>query len=111
MTRILGIDPGTESTGYGIIETDGSQHTALLFGAIKTSSRQPFAARLLKIHTELNRILESQDVHALAVEGIFHASNDQAALKLGQVRDIVMLVLAYHGLPVFEYARLEVKSA
>ncbi len=111
MRRILGIDPGTESTGYGIIETDGSQHTALIFGVIRTSSRQPFASRLLKIHTELDRILENQDLHALAVEGIFHARNVQAALKLGQARGVVLLVAAQHRLPVFEYSPLEVKSA
>ena len=111
MMRILGIDPGSESTGYGIIQTDGSRHTALLFGAIKTSSLQPFAARLFKIHSELTLILENQVVNAVAVEGVFHARNIQSALKLGHARGVVLLVAAQHQLPVFEYSPLEVKSA
>ncbi len=111
MIRVLGVDPGSESTGYGIIETDGSEHTALLFGAIKTSSQHPFAARLLKIHRELTGILENQDLHAMAVEEVFHARNVQSALKLGHARGIALLVAAQHEIPVFEYSPLEVKSA
>jgi len=109
--RVLGIDPGIGSTGYGIIDTDGSRHQAVLYGAIKTPSRQPFHQRLLKIHTDLSGILSSDRVDVMAIEGVFHATNVQSALKLGHARGIALLVAAQLGLEVYEYSPLEVKSA
>jgi crossover junction endodeoxyribonuclease RuvC len=109
--RILGIDPGSGSTGYGIIETDGCHHRAIVFGAIKTNARQPFQKRLLKIHTDLNRILAHESADIMAIEGVFHAANVQSALKLGHARGIALLVAAQKGLCVSEYSPLEIKSA
>jgi crossover junction endodeoxyribonuclease RuvC len=109
--RILGIDPGSESTGYGIIETDGSRHRAILFGAIKTSTRLPFHERLLKIHTELNNILSRERADIMAIEEVFHASNVQSALRLGHARGVALLVAAQQRLAVYEYSPLEIKSA
>jgi crossover junction endodeoxyribonuclease RuvC len=108
---ILGIDPGLESTGYGIIDTDGTKHKAILFGAIKTNVRQPFNKRLLKIHVELNNVLERMKVDIMAIEGVFYSTNVQSALKLGHARGIPLLVAAQLGLEVFEYSPLEIKSA
>ena len=109
--RILGIDPGSGSTGYGIIETDGSEHKIVLYGAIKTQARRPYQKRLLKIHTELSHILSREQADIMAVEGVFHAANVQSAIKLGHARGIALLVAAQHGLTVFEYSPLEIKSA
>lgn len=109
--RVLGIDPGIESTGYGIIETDGSRHTAVLFGAIKSSAREPFHRRLFKIYTELNTILACEKIDVLAVEDVFYATNVQSALKLGHARGIALLIAAQHDLPVFEYSALEIKNS
>lgn len=109
--RILGIDPGSGSTGYGIIQTDGSHHTAVLFGAIKTHTRRPFHERLLKIYTDLVDILAREKADVMAIEEVFHASNVQSALKLGHARGIALLVAAQQGLSVFEYSPLEIKSA
>ena len=109
--RILGIDPGSGSTGYGIIETDGSRHRAVLFGAIKTNARRPFHERLLKIHTELSKILRSEKVDVMAIEDVFHATNVKSALRLGHARGIALLAAAQQGLAVFEYSPLEIKSA
>lgn len=109
--RVLGIDPGIGSTGYGIIDTDGSRHQTVLYGAIKTPSRRPFHQRLLKIHTDLGGILSSDRVDVMAIEGVFHAANVQSALKLGHARGIALLVAAQFGLEVYEYSPLEVKSA
>ncbi len=109
--RILGIDPGSGSTGYGIIETDGSQHRAILFGAIQTQARQPFHIRLLKIHQDLSRILSGEKADVMAIEEVFHATNVQSALRLGHARGIALLVAAQQGLEVFEYSPLEIKSA
>lgn len=109
--RILGIDPGSESTGYGIIESDGTHHTAILFGAIKTRPRRPFHERLLKIYTDLTDILSREEAQAMAIEGIFYAANVQSALRLGHARGVALLVAAQHGLSVYEYSPLEIKSA
>jgi crossover junction endodeoxyribonuclease RuvC len=109
--RVLGIDPGSGSTGYGIIDTDGSDHKAILYGAIKTQARKPFEERLLKIHTELGRLLSREQVEVMAIEGVFHAANVQSALKLGHARGIALLVAAQHGLAVHEYSPLEIKNA
>lgn len=109
--RILGIDPGSGSTGYGIIQTDGSRHTAVLFGAIKTHARRPFHERLLKIYTDLIDVLAREKADVMAIEEVFHASNVQSALKLGHARGIALLVAAQQGLSVFEYSPLEIKSA
>jgi crossover junction endodeoxyribonuclease RuvC len=109
--RILGIDPGSGSTGYGLIETDGSRHKTLLYGAIKTQPRRPFPVRLLKIHQELDRILAGNHADIMAIEEVFHATNVQSALRLGHARGIALLVAAQHGMDVFEYSPLEIKSA
>ena len=109
--RILGIDPGSGSTGYGIIDTDGSRHKAVLYGAIKTQARQSYPQRLLKIHTELKRILSREPADIMAIEGVFHAANVQSALKLGHARGVALLVAAQHGMAVYEYSPLEIKGA
>ncbi len=109
--RILGIDPGSGATGYGIIESDGSKHTSILFGAITTQSRQPFHERLLKIYIELSNILSREKAEIMAIEEVFHATNVQSALRLGHARGIALLAAAQNGLSVFEYSPLEIKSA
>ena len=109
--RICGIDPGSERTGYGIVETDGSRHKSILFGVIRTSSRRPFHARLLKIYDELSAILSREKADIMAIEGVFYSSNVQSALKLGHVRGVALLVAAQQKLTVAEYSPLEIKSA
>jgi len=109
--RILGIDPGSGSTGYGLIETDGSKHRAVLFGAIQTNTRQPFHERLLKIHSALTEILSREKADVMAIEEVFYASNVQSALRLGHARGVALLAAAQQGLDVREYSPLEIKSA
>ena len=109
--RILGIDPGSGSTGYGLIDTDGSQHKLVLFGAIKTISSRPFHERLLKIYEDLSEILQREKADIMAIEEVFHSTNVQSALKLGHARGVALLVAAKQGLSVFEYSPLEIKSA
>lgn len=109
--RILGIDPGSGSTGYGLIDTDGSQHKLVLFGAIKTIASRPFHERLLKIYEDLSEILLREKADIMAIEEVFHSTNVQSALKLGHARGIALLVAAKQGLAVFEYSPLEIKSA
>ena len=109
--RILGIDPGSETTGYGLIESDGSRHSSILFGAIRTSPRLAFHERLLQIYTQLMDLLSHEEIQAVAIEGVFYSANVQSALKLGHARGVALLVAAQRGLPVFEYSPLEIKSA
>ena len=109
--RILGIDPGSGSTGYGLIDTDGSRHRVILFGAITTQARQPFHKRLLNIHRGLTKILSGEKAQIMAIEEVFHATNVQSALRLGHARGIALLVAAQQGLEVCEYSPLEIKKA
>jgi crossover junction endodeoxyribonuclease RuvC len=109
--RILGIDPGSGSTGYGLIDTDGSKHRAVLFGAIQTNARRPFHERLLKIHEELTGLLQREKADIMAIEEVFYATNVQSALRLGHARGIALLVAAQQGIGVSEYSPLEIKSA
>jgi crossover junction endodeoxyribonuclease RuvC len=109
--RILGIDPGINSTGYGILETDGTLHTAVRYGAIKTQMRLPFHQRLHKIYKGLMDVLAHEEAQVMAIEEVFYAANIQSALKLGQARGVALLVGAQKGLAVFEYSPLEIKNA
>ncbi len=108
--RILGIDPGSENTGYGLIESDGSCHTAVAYGTVRTQARRPFPERLLKIYTELSRLLQREKADVLAIEEVFHAANVQSALRLGHARGIPLLIAAQNAIPVFEYSPLEIKN-
>jgi crossover junction endodeoxyribonuclease RuvC len=109
--RILGVDPGSGATGYGIVDTDGTKHRAVIYGAIKTNANRPFHERLLKIHKELNDILLREKADAMAIESVFHAANVQSALRLGHARGVALLVAAQHNLSLYEYSPLEIKSA
>ncbi len=108
--RIVGIDPGCECTGYGIVESDGFEHRAVLFGAIKTGARLPFHQRLLKLHVELSAILAREDAQVMAIEEVFYSANVDSALKLGHARGVILLVAAQRGLAVCEYSPLEIKK-
>lgn len=109
--RILGVDPGSGATGYGMIETDGMRHRTVLFGAVTTSARRPFAERLLEIFEGLDAVLVREPADVMAIEGVFHSVNIQAALKLGHARGVALVVAARRGLDVREYSPLEIKSA
>jgi crossover junction endodeoxyribonuclease RuvC len=109
--RVFGIDPGSERTGYGCVETDGSRHTVLLCGAIKTSRASSFADKLLEIHRNLKAIIADARPDCVAIESVFHAVNVMSALKLGHARGVAMLAAVEAGVPVAEYSPAEVKRA
>ncbi len=109
--RVLGIDCGCDSTGYGIIETDGVRHRLVIEGAIRTSSKSPFAERLRRIAEELTRIMREFAPTEVVVEEVFFAANAKSALKLGHVRGVALLEAARAGYTVSEYSALEVKSS
>ena len=109
--RVFGIDPGSERTGYGCIETDGSRHRILLCGAIATSSSAAFADKLLDIHLRLTALIGEARPDCVAVENLFHAVNVRSALKLGHARGVAMLAAVEAGVPVCEYTPAEIKRA
>jgi crossover junction endodeoxyribonuclease RuvC len=109
--RVLGVDCGSLSTGYGIVENDGRQHRLLTYGAIRMAAREEFSRRLLKIHDTLQKLIEEYHPHEVAVEDQFYFTNFKSVLKLGQVKGVVLLAAARAGLPVTEYSPLEIKSA
>jgi crossover junction endodeoxyribonuclease RuvC len=110
--RVLGIDCGTEYTGYGVVElcADGKL-LCLSCGAIKLSPRDPLPARLATIFQRLALLIEEHHPDNVAIEEVFYALNVKSALKLGQVRGVAMLAASSAGLAVSEYAPLSIKSA
>ena len=109
--RVLGIDCGSERTGYGVIESDGAAHRLLIAGVIRTSSKAPFETRLLEIASGLRGLIREHAPESAAVEGIFHAINVKTALKLAHVRGIALLAVAEAGIALAEYSPLEVKTS
>ena len=109
--RILGIDCGTERTGYGIIESDGKRHRMITAGVIRTSSKDPLPDRLLAIAKGLRSITAQYAPESAAVEEVFHAVNVKTALKLAHVRGTVMLCIAEANIPLGEYSPNRIKSS
>ena len=109
--RILGIDPGTVSTGFGLVEGSGAYTAYLSSGTIRTEPGDAIAGRLKKIYDGLLNTIAEFHPSAVAIEGTFIDKNSQSALKLGQARGVAILVAAQSGLPVFEYAPAQVKMA
>jgi len=110
--RVLGIDCGTEYTGFGVVDLlpDGGLKCCTC-GAVKASSRDPMAERLSRIFTCLSDVIREHQPDNVAIEDVFYALNVKSALKLGQVRGVAMLAAASAGLAVAEYSPLSIKSA
>jgi crossover junction endodeoxyribonuclease RuvC len=109
--KIFGIDPGSDRTGYGCVETDGSRHRVVLSGAISSTPGASFPEKLLKIHTGLAALLAECRPDCVAIENVFFANNARSALKLGHARGVAMLAAVEAGLPVAEYTPAEIKRA
>lgn len=109
--RVLGIDCGTERTGFGVIDSDGSTHRLIAAGVIKTSAKWPLARRLQAIAVGLRDVMLSWRPSAAAVEEVFHAVNVKSTIKLAHVRGVALLTIAEAGLDLGEYSPLEVKMS
>jgi crossover junction endodeoxyribonuclease RuvC len=107
---ILGVDPGSHATGYGVIET-GPVVRMLGGGVIRCKRQAPLSERLVTIHTELTAVIGQHNPDAMAVEDLFNAKNARSSLILGHARGVILLAGAAAGLPVAEYAPREVKQA
>jgi crossover junction endodeoxyribonuclease RuvC len=108
---VLGIDPGTAATGYGIIERNGSKLRVIDYGCLETLSTQKLPERLLEIHRAVCELIETHHPAHVGVERLFFNRNVQTAFAVGQARGVVLLAAAQHGLPVSEYGPHEVKLA
>ena len=108
---VLGIDPGTAATGYGIVERTGSKLRVIDYGCLETLSTQALPARLLEIHRAVTELIITHKPAYVGVERLFFNRNVQTAFAVGQARGVVLLAAAEHGLPVFEYGPHEVKLA
>ncbi|MCH7897565.1 MAG: crossover junction endodeoxyribonuclease RuvC [Candidatus Methylomirabilales bacterium] len=109
--RVLGIDPGSAATGYGVVEVRDRSLISIAHGVITTSSRQTFPLRLQVIHQTLQAVIGQHRPGCAVLEGIFFAKNVRSALQLGQARGAALVAAVGAGLEVFEYSPLEVKSA
>lgn len=109
--RILGIDCGTEKTGFGVIDSDGREHHLVASGVIRTNPRDPLSERLMVIGTGLRAVIEEHSPECAAVEEVFYAVNVKSALVLAHVRGVTLFTLAQAGVPVGEYSPLEVKTS
>jgi crossover junction endodeoxyribonuclease RuvC len=108
---VLGIDPGTAITGYGLVRERDDELALVDYGAITTPSDQPLPARLQIIYRDLADLVARHQPDVAAVEELFFSRNVRTALSVGQARGVALLALAEGQLPIHEYKPLEVKQA
>jgi crossover junction endodeoxyribonuclease RuvC len=106
---IIGVDPGSNFTGYGIIEENGVRSTHVSSGVIRTA---PCAhpKRLLQIHRKLDEVISEYRPSIMVVESLFHANNSQSLMKLSQVRGVILLLGESYGMEIYEYSPMEIKK-
>jgi crossover junction endodeoxyribonuclease RuvC len=107
---VLGVDPGSLRTGYGVVETDGRHHHLVEMGTLAPGQRLSLPDKLRHIHDGISALIERLHPDALAVEDVFHAANTRTALVLGHVRGVVLLAGAERCVPVHEYPPATVKQ-
>ncbi|MFZ5640040.1 MAG: crossover junction endodeoxyribonuclease RuvC [Bacillota bacterium] len=108
---VLGIDPGTAITGYGLIEARGNKLKVVDYACIRTPANMPLAHRLQVIHGGVSDLVRQYNPAHLAIEELFFNKNTRTALSVGHARGVIMLAAANAGLEVFEYTPLQVKQA
>ena len=108
--RVLGIDPGSETLGWGVIDGSGTRYSLVGFGVVKSNTRHAFSKRLASIYDAVGEVMAEHSPDVLSVEDTFYAVNVGVALKLGQVRGIMLLLAEQRGLEIAEYAPRLVKQ-
>ena len=108
--RILGIDPGSRKTGYGLIEHSNNKSRHLDSGFIRLNEKETLIERLLMLSTELEKIIDRLNPNCGAIEKIFYAKNAQSALSLAHARGVILLKFSEKQLPIHEYQALKVKQ-
>jgi len=108
--KVLGIDPGSETLGWGVVEGEGLKYKLVDFGTVKSSPKESFSKRLLKIYDGVEAVIATFKPDTLSVEEAFYANNVKVALKLGQVRGVVLLSGEKNGLEISEYSPRLIKQ-
>ena len=109
---VLGIDPGTAATGYGVVARgDGGSVALVECGVIRTSPSEPLSTRIREIYDSTVSLIERHSPLAVSVEEVFHGKNAKSALKLGHARGAILLAAAHHDLIIAEYAPRQIKKA
>jgi len=109
--RILGIDPGSRITGYGVVDVRDGEFKFVACGVVKTDTKQSFPARLKEIYDGIDDVIQAYKPQMAAVEDIFFARNPKSALKLGQARGAIITAVMNHNVPLSEYTAKQVKQA
>ncbi len=109
--RVMGVDPGTHRTGFGVLETSGRDYKLVICGTIRASSKDPIAKRLLHIFESLQKNIQSYQPDVMALETLFFAKDIQAVERIGEARACAMLAASKQGIEVIEYAPTEVKKS
>jgi crossover junction endodeoxyribonuclease RuvC len=109
--RILGIDPSLRSTGFGVIEAQGNQLTALCHGNLKNLPTVLPSRCLVRIGDTVMKLIADHQPEAVAIEGLVYVQNTRIAFTLGQVRGVIIAAAAKHDLPIYEYAPRKVKQS
>lgn len=109
--RILGLDPGTATTGYGVIDVHEGVLTAVAYGTITTRAKTPMPHRLQTIERELKQLLQKYQPDSAGIEEVFFGRNVTTAITVGQARGVLILTLANAGIPISEYSPPKIKDA
>ncbi len=110
MERIIGIDPGSRLTGYGVIDADRGRLHFVACGVVKTTTKYPFSFRLNEIFEGINEVVQIHGPVVAAIEEVFLATNPRSALKLGHARGAAVVAVMQNGLPAFDYSARAVKQ-
>ena len=108
--RVLGIDPGSETLGWGVVDGTGTKYTLVDFGTVKSNTRDAFSKRLHNIYDAVAGLMAIHSPDVLSVEDTFYAVNVGVALKLGQVRGLMLLLAEQRGMAIAEYAPRLIKQ-
>jgi crossover junction endodeoxyribonuclease RuvC len=108
--RVLGIDPGSETLGWGVVAGTGSKYAAVDFGTVKASPKLDFSKRLLTMYNGVSEVIERFEPNVLSLEDAFYAKNASVAIKLGQVRGVILVLAEQRGLEIAEYAPRLIKQ-
>jgi crossover junction endodeoxyribonuclease RuvC len=108
--RVLGIDPGSETLGWGVVEGSGLRYSLVDFGTVRSNTKQAFSKRLLKVYDGVSEVIDKFSPDILAVEDTFYAVNVGVALKLGQVRGTMLLLAEQRNLEIAEYSPRLIKQ-
>lgn len=108
--RVLGIDPGSETLGWGVVDGNGTRYSLVAFGTVRSNAREAFSKRLLNIYDGIAEVMATHSPDVVSVEDTFYAANVGVALKLGQVRGTMLLLAEQRGLEIAEYAPRLVKQ-